>query len=160
MKSSKLDGYLYSRLPQIYRDYDKDFQLERFLSVLEEGLGYHLTDTEQILNLIDVDKCPDKYLGLISNSLGIAYEPVIPPIYQRRFLKNAIILNKRKGSLNALEYLLRELFENEPELLVDVDNKIIGVSVEYGIADVNVQAEKLGFEKILQYYIPDRKSVV
>ena len=154
MKTNKLGKYLYNRLPQIYRDYDKDFQLERFLSVLEEGLGYQLKDTEQILNLIDVDKCPNKYLGLISNSLGIVYEPVIPSLYQRRFLKNAIMLNKRKGTISALEYLLRELFENEPSLLIDVENKIIRVSVEYGISDVNAQVEKLGFERILKYYIP------
>lgn len=100
---------LYEMLPNTYKINDYKDTLKRFLSVFEEELGIQLKDTQDLANLIDVDKCPIKYLPLLCETFGIGYDPDIPERFQRRFLKNIVSLYKKKGTASCLTYLAREL---------------------------------------------------
>ena len=149
---TKFDGYLYNRLPKIYREFDREFTLKHFLSIFETQLGITLESTQELLDLINVDKCPPEYIPLLCETLGVNYEPDIPISYQRRFLKNAVALNKRKGTLSAIKYLSRELFEKDVN--VYMQGKKIKIDIEDDMGNLGPYSEKRILERYIKYYMP------
>lgn len=112
-KEQLLNHLYYNKLPQIYRDMDmtlKTYPLKRYLSSLIEG-GYceALEDIENILTLVDPEKCPKEYLPYLCNSFGLEYFEDIDEIYQRRFLSNIGEVIKRRGTYSCVRFLVRVL---------------------------------------------------
>lgn len=114
--------YLYNRLPRIYRNSDKDEVLKRFIESFVEG-GYQplLQDTINIMDLLDVDKCPSKFLPKLCEMYGYEYTLEIPELFQRRLLKYIVELYKRKGTKSVVRFIARELTGFESEIIENKD---------------------------------------
>lgn len=69
-----LAEYLYNRLPRVYRSTDDEEILKRFIDVFVEG-GYNplLEEASKIMDLLDVDKCPSRFLPLLCKMYGYEY---------------------------------------------------------------------------------------
>lgn len=114
--------YLYNRLPQVYRNYDNQELLKRFIDVFSEG-GYTrvFNETQSIMDLLDVDKCPSKFLPLLCSFYGYEYNLEIPELFQRRLLKYIVDIYKRKGTKSSLKFIARELTGFESEIYENKD---------------------------------------
>lgn len=108
----------YNRLPMIYRKEDKINLLKNFLNALEAG-GHDvlLEDILKLPDLLDIDKCPDKFLPLLAELFGYEYSAQIPAFYQRRILKVIVDLYKRKGTQSAIKFIAREISGFEAEIV-------------------------------------------
>ena len=111
-------GKLYNRLPPLYPKEDTRGILRDFLSALEIG-GHNilLSDIQKLPDLLDIDKCPDKFLPLLSELFGYEYSVQIPAFYQRRILKVIVDLYKRKGTKSAVKFIAREISGFEAEIV-------------------------------------------
>ena len=120
--SSTMTEYLYSKLPQVYRDEDNGELLKRFMQVMSEG-GFTplLNSTTNIMNLLDVDKCPTKFLPLLCSLYGYEYSLEIPELFQRRLLKLIVEMYKRKGTKSVVKFIARELTGFESEIIENKD---------------------------------------
>lgn len=120
--ASFLSNYLYNRLPQVYRSYDNQELLKRFIDVFSEG-GYTqvLNETNNIMDLLDVDKCPSKFLPLLCQYYGYEYNLEIPELFQRRLLKYIVDIYKRKGTKSSIKFIARELTGFESEIFENKD---------------------------------------
>lgn len=114
--------YLYNRLPKIYRNTDRDFILQRFIETFVEG-GFNIVinDMVNLPDLLDVDKCPKKFLPLLSKMYGYEYSEELPELFQRRLLKNIVEMYKRKGTKSVVKFIARELSGFETELIENKD---------------------------------------
>lgn len=119
---SQFTDYLYNRLPQMYRTADKEDILKRFIEVFSEG-GFKplLQDTINIMDILDVDKCPSKYLPLLCQMYGYEYTLELPELFQRRLLKYIVELYKRKGTKSVVRFIARELTGFESEIIENMD---------------------------------------
>lgn len=114
--------YLYNRLPKIYRTSDKDLILQKLIETFTEGGFNHvINDTSNIMDLIDVDKCPKKFLPLLSKTYGYEYSEELPELFQRRLLKNIVEMYKRKGTKSVVKFIARELSGFETEIIENKD---------------------------------------
>lgn len=120
--SSFMSNYLYNKLPQVYRNYDNQELLKRFIEVMSEG-GYInvLNDTHNIMDLLDVDKCPSKFLPLLCSYYGYEYNLEIPELFQRRLLKYIVDVYKRKGTKSSIKFIARELTGFESDIIENKD---------------------------------------
>lgn len=120
--SSFMSNYLYNKLPQVYRNYDNQELLKRFIEVMCEG-GYInvLNETHNIMDLLDVDKCPSKFLPLLCSYYGYEYNLEIPELFQRRLLKYMVDVYKRKGTKSSIKFIARELTGFESEIIENKD---------------------------------------
>lgn len=114
--------YLYNRLPKIYRTYDRDQILQKLIETFAEG-GFNLViqDTMTLPELLDVDKCPKKFLPLLARSYGYEYSEELPELFQRRLLKNIVEMYKRKGTKSVVKFIARELSGFETEIIENKD---------------------------------------
>ena len=113
-------AYLYNSLPEIYRTADSGvyFTLRRFLDVLgEAGMKGVWKETLALADLIDVDKCPTKFLPQLSEMVGFTYSQDMPELLQRRLLKNIVEIYKRKGTASVIGFIARELTGFETEVI-------------------------------------------
>lgn len=120
LTSEKLVEHLYyNKLPQVYRDMDKElvtYPLKRYLTALfEGGVDLSLEDINGLINLIDPEKCPEKYFPLLCECFGLEYCEDIPISVQRKLLMNIGELNKRRGTHACVEYLVRYLTNLDSE---------------------------------------------
>lgn len=131
-KVSPLTDFLYyNKLPEIYREFDKPlgYPLYRYLQSLLEG-GYAnvvnndtvgLGGIENLLELIDPEKCPDKFLPQFCKSLGIEWFPDLVTekrgtYYNRTFLCNVGEIYKRRGTEACVKYIAKVITEMDVEL--------------------------------------------
>ena len=145
-----MDDYLYNRLPNVYRVHDEKKELKRFLEIFEDGFNSQIGDTGAILDLIDINRCPDEYIPFLCNTLGIKYEPNIPISYQRRFLNNAVKLNKRKGTTSAITYLVRELTGFQSYVIGD--NLYVDLDIDMDESQLKIPVRVIN--NYIKYYTP------
>lgn len=123
--------YLYNRLPQVYRTTDNEQILRRFIETFAEG-GFDplLQETMDMMNLLDVDKCPSEFLPLLCSMYGFEYTVEIPELYIRRLLKYIIELYKRKGTKSVVKFIARELTGFDSEIIEnkDFDEELIEIT--------------------------------
>lgn len=129
--------YLYNRLPSIYRDTDYDSLLKRLLECFSEGGFIPLSqDTMHIMDLLDIDKCPSKFLPHLCSMFGYEYTLELPELFQRRLLKYIVEMYKRKGTKSVVKYIARELTGYESEIIENkdftpYDTEVTGWTVEF-----------------------------
>jgi hypothetical protein len=110
--SKDLVEYFYNKLPKAYRslDAEQNYTLKRYLEAIISGAYKPLLDqTLKLEDLFNVEKCPVEYFPYLCASYGVEYVPFIDIAFQRKFLKNFMELNIRKGTFSCIEYLVREL---------------------------------------------------
>lgn len=114
--------YLYSRLPKIYRYSDKDLILKSLIETfVEGGFNHVIEDAIRIPDLLDVDKCPKRFLPLVASMYGYTYSEELPELFQRRFLKNIVEMYKRKGTKSVLRFIARELTGFDCDIIENKD---------------------------------------
>ena len=114
--------YLYNRLPQVYRTSDNEQILRRFIETFAEaGFDPLLQETMDIMNLLDVEKCPSEFLPLLCSLYGFEYTVEIPELFIRRLLKHIIELYKRKGTKSVVKFIARELTGFDSEIIENKD---------------------------------------
>lgn len=117
-----LADYLYNRLPKVYQAEDKEQLLRRFIDTFAEaGFNPLLQDTLNITDLLDVDKCPSKFLPQLCRMYGYEYTLEIPELFQRRLLKHIVEMYKRKGTKSVVKFIARELTGFESEIIENKD---------------------------------------
>jgi phage tail-like protein len=102
---------LFSLMPAIYQsDTYKTLtgsadneDLKSFLSIFETYFDFCKTYAELVKNLYDPSKTPIQLLPALLNQFGLQYEPEIGVQQTRILLKNAALINKKKGSLQGIE---------------------------------------------------------
>ena len=121
MRTSFAD-YLYNRLPQVYRTSDTEQILRRFIETFAEaGFDPLLQETMDIMNLLDVEKCPSEFLPLLCSLYGFEYTVEIPELFIRRLLKHIIELYRRKGTKSVVKFIARELTGFDSEIIENKD---------------------------------------
>ena len=123
--------YLYNRLPQVYRTSDNEHILRRFIETFAEaGFDPLLQETMDIMNLLDVEKCPSEFLPLLCSLYGFEYTVEIPELFIRRLLKHIIELYKRKGTKSVVKFIARELTGFDSEIIEnkDFDEELIDIT--------------------------------
>ena len=114
--------YLYNRLPKVYQAEDKEQLLRRFIDTFAEaGFNPLLQETLSITDLLDVDKCPSKFLPQLCSMYGYEYTLEIPELFQRRLLKHIVEMYKRKGTKSVVKFIARELTGFESEIIENKD---------------------------------------
>lgn len=113
LTSTDLLQYAYFRcLPEIYRDEDKNlgYPLYRYLQTIILG-GYELSiqDIENILNLVDPERCPEEFFPFLYESFGLEYYQDVPVNYHRKLLMNYGELRRRRGTYSCIKFLARVL---------------------------------------------------
>ena len=120
--NTSLADYLYNRLPKVYQAEDKEQLLRRFIETFAEG-GFDplLEDAMNITDLLDVDKCPSRFLPQLCAMYGYEYTLEIPELFQRRLLKHIVEMYKRKGTKSVVRFIARELTGFESEIIENKD---------------------------------------
>ena len=89
-------------LPPLYRERDETGDLEAFLQIpagaLDELKGY----IDRFPELLDVDRCEDRFLPLLGAVLGHRFDPLADAQTQRARIREAIEIYRRKGTLPAI----------------------------------------------------------
>lgn len=103
--------YLYKQLPAYYRyrDIETEYTLERYLKCLGEYLNVVFEETDDIKDLLDVEKMPSKFLPYYAKMFGIKIYDDISEDFQRKLLANIVPILKRKGTRDVIEFVAREL---------------------------------------------------
>lgn len=104
-------NYLYKQLPAYYRyrDIETEYTLERYLKCLGEYLNIVFEETDDIKDLLDVEKMPSKFLPYYAKMFGIKIYDDISEDFQRKLLANIVPILKRKGTRDVIEFVAREL---------------------------------------------------
>lgn len=104
-------NYLYKQLPAYYRyrDIETEYTLERYLKCLGEYLNVVFEETDDIKDLLDVEKMPSKFLPYYAKMFGIKIYDDISEDFQRKLLANIVPILKRKGTRDIIEFVAREL---------------------------------------------------
>lgn len=120
--NNPIADYLYHRLPEVYRKEDKEEILKRFLELWAEG-GYQgvYNETRDVMDLLDVDKCPSKFLPQLCAMYGYEYTLDIPELFVRRLLKYIVEMYKRKGTKSVVRFIARELTGFDSEIVENKD---------------------------------------
>lgn len=114
--------YLYYKLPKVYQAEDKEQLLRRFIETFAEaGFNPLLQETLNITDLLDVDKCPSKFLPQLCRMYGYEYTLEIPELFQRRLLKHIVEMYKRKGTKSVVKFIARELTGFDSEIIENKD---------------------------------------
>lgn len=114
--------YLYNKLPAVYREEDEKLgkPLYRYLeSLCAGGFEKVIEDSNNFLNLIDPEKCPEEFFQYLYGSFGLTYFNDIPMEYHRKFLRNIGELIKRRGTKTAIKYLVSTLTGFEVDLFYE-----------------------------------------
>lgn len=111
MTSTQLLDYIYYRkIPRVYRT--EDVKLGRplyryFKSLIQGGYAPLLEDMNNFINLIDPVKCPDEFFPYLYESFGLTYFHDIDISYQRKFLNNIGEVQRRRGTISLVRYIVR-----------------------------------------------------
>lgn len=129
-KHSPLTDFMYyQKLPEIYRTFDEPLgkPLYRYLQSLLEG-GYanlinsnelKLYGIDNLLDLVDPEKCPPQFLQYYCESMGIKWFPDLITsndgrdeyYYIRTFLSNVGDIYKRRGTESVVGYIAKTIAE-------------------------------------------------
>jgi len=100
---------LYDHLPGIYKKYDKEGELKKFLEIFGYLFDLLRSHTRILRDLYDIDKCPTDFLSLLSQHIGweTNYSQGTPT--QRNILKGAVQIYKKTGTLKAIKAYVHSL---------------------------------------------------
>ncbi len=139
MTGDEFASTLYSKLPKIYRTYDTDLVLYRYLGAIGDSFSPTMELINDFVNVVNPYTCPDDYIPVMCDCFYIPYYRDIPLVYYRKLLSDISNLRVRKGTTNCVEYLCRVLTGLE----VDIDRE----NDDDHILEITLTAESL--DKVL-----------
>lgn len=89
-------------LPPIYTHEDESGDLEVLLSLISDSLDEIKEASDKFPEIFDVDKCDERFLPLLSYVAGHSYDGTDLPENQRRKIREAVEIYRRKGTLPAI----------------------------------------------------------
>ena len=89
-------------LPPLYRERDETGDLEAFLKVPATALDELKEHIDRFPDLFDVDRCDARFLPLLGDLVGHRFDPLADADTQRREIREAIEIYRRKGTLPAI----------------------------------------------------------
>ena len=89
-------------LPPLYRERDETGDLEAFLGIPAAALDELKEHIDRFPDLFDVDRCDARFLPLLGEIVGHRFEPLSDADTQRREIREAIEIYRRKGALPAI----------------------------------------------------------
>lgn len=152
--------HFYNKLPAVYRikDADTGYTLKKYLeAIVEAGYSPMLKAIVDVADLLDPERCPSEFLPFLCRTFGIEYSPNIAEIYQRKFLKNFIELNIRKGTESCVKYIARELSGYDAEVRVEGKEVIIDLVVFED--EKEIQTTQAVIEDYISKYVPAGMTV-
>ena len=109
----------YTCIPEIYREEDAElnYPLYRYLSsIILGGYSLQIEDIENLIALVDPEKCPEEFFPFLYDSFGLEYYPNISVDYHRKLLMNYGELNRRRGTYSCIKFLVRVLTSMDVKL--------------------------------------------
>ncbi len=89
-------------LPPLYRERDETGDLEAFLKIPAAALDELKEHIDRFPDLFDVERCEARFLPLLGELVGHRFDPLSDAVSQRREIREAIEIYRRKGTLPAI----------------------------------------------------------
>ena len=96
------DKKLIELLPPLYKERDETGDLEAFLKIPATALDELKDHIDRFGDLFDVDRCEARFLPLLGEVVGHRFDPKTDAETQRREIREAIEIYRRKGTLPAI----------------------------------------------------------
>jgi phage tail-like protein len=93
---------LINLLPPMYADKADGSDLSTFLALPAETLDELKASIDRLPGIFDVDHCDERFLPLLAMLVGHSYDGTDAPENQRRLIREAIEIYRRKGTLPAM----------------------------------------------------------
>ena len=151
---------LYNRFPPSYRlvDVDNQYALKRYLQATADGgFKYVIEEQNGILDLVDPQKSPLEVVYLLYEQYGLPLFHGIPEEFLRAFLPELGVAWSKKGSLDAIEYIVSSLsgIKTTTEITYDeFGNPTVTVRLEMDFSASEYFPNTEQFNRILENFIP------
>jgi phage tail-like protein len=90
-------------LPPLYAHNDEHGDLRTFLSLPAGSLDELKQAIDEFPSIFDVDRCDERFLPLLARLVGIQKDGTRSPEYQRRRIREAVEIYRRKGTTPAIQ---------------------------------------------------------
>jgi len=107
--SSYFEKKLIDLLPPLYKVKDESGDLDTFLRVPAESLDDLKDLADRFPEIFDVNRCDPRFLPFLSRIVGVTFDPLRDADLQRRAVREAIEVYRRKGSIPAITRTLVNL---------------------------------------------------
>jgi phage tail-like protein len=102
------DKRLFDLLPPLYRIEDESGDLAAFLQVTAPTLDAFKDLIDRFPEIFDVDRCEDRFLPYLSSLVGLPFDGTEDPRPQRRRIKEAVPIYRRKTTIPAIRRALTD----------------------------------------------------
>ena len=89
-------------LPPLYANIDEHGDLRTFLCLPAGTLDELKQAIDEFPTIFDVDRCDERFLPLLAKLVGLQADGIRSPEYQRRLIREAIEIYRRKGTIPAI----------------------------------------------------------
>lgn len=96
-------------LPPLYREKDESGDLRAFLAVPAASLDEIKALADGFPDIFDVDRCEARFLPLLGRIVGHKFDPRADVSRQRRLIREAVEIYRRKGTVPAMERSLADI---------------------------------------------------
>ena len=100
--SSYFEKKLIDLLPPLYREQDESGDLDAFLKVPAASLDEIKVLAERFPEIFDVGCCEERFLPFLGGIVGHRFDPTVDAAAQRRLIREAIEIYRRKGTFLAI----------------------------------------------------------
>jgi len=107
--SSYFEKKLIDLLPPLYRERDETGDLETFLKVPASSLDELKLLADRFPEIFDIDRCEDRFLPLLGEIVGHRFDPLSDAARQRRLIREAVEIYRRKTTIPAIGRSLTDL---------------------------------------------------
>jgi len=106
---SYFEKKLIDLLPPLYRERDETGDLETFLKVPAASLDELKLLADRFPEIFDVDRCEDRFLPFLGEIVGHRFNPLADAAIQRRLIREAIEIYRRKATIPAIGRSLTDI---------------------------------------------------
>jgi len=96
-------------LPPLYRERDGSGDLQTLLNVPAASFDEIKELIDRFPELFDVDRCEDRFLPLLGQIVGHRFDPLADAPTQRRRIREAVEIYRRKGTIPAISRSLTDI---------------------------------------------------
>jgi phage tail-like protein len=100
--SSYFEKKLIDLLPDLYRESDETGDLETFLKIPAATLDEIKLLIDRFPEIFNIDQCEDRFLPFLGQIVGHRFDPLVGAAVQRRLIREAVEIYRRKGTIPAV----------------------------------------------------------